>query len=114
MKDSQIFLKHILESISDIETYLRDVSITDFMANKEKQDAVIRRVEIIGEAVRHLPEDFRKKYPEIPWQDIAGMRSKLIHEYFGVDYDLVWVVVKKDLPIFKEQIKELLSQKTLI
>jgi len=71
---------------------------------------VIRRLEIIGEAVKNLPADFKKKKSSIPWQNIAGMRDFLIHEYFGVDLDLVWQTVKKDLPEFKKQILKLLDK----
>ena len=76
----------------------------------KSQDAVIRRLEIIGEAVKNLPADFKKKKSSIPWQNIAGMRDFLIHEYFGVDLDLVWQTVKKDLPEFKKQILKLLDK----
>lgn len=71
---------------------------------------MIRRLEIIGEAVKNLPADFKKKKSSIPWQNIAGMRDFLIHEYFGVDLDLVWQTVKKDLPEFKKQILKLLDK----
>ena len=107
-KDPQVFLKHILESIEAIEDYSKDFHEELFMINREKQDAIIRRVEIIGEAVKNLPEDFKKAHPEISWEEINAMRNKLIHEYFGVDLSLIWQVVKKDLNPLKEQIKKLL------
>jgi uncharacterized protein with HEPN domain len=89
--DPSVFLKHIRDSITDIENYTQDVDLQSFLTytNKEKQDAVVRRIEIIGEAVRNLPEDFRQEHPEVPWHQIAGMRHKLVHEYFGVDLELV-------------------------
>ncbi len=104
-KDPQVYLKHILDSIEAVEEYTKNLSEQDFFDSQEKQDAVIRRLEIIGEAVRNLPEDFREKYPEILWKKIAGMRDKLIHEYFDVDIELVWQVVKKDLMELKQDIE---------
>lgn len=73
------------------------------------QDAVVRRIEIIGEAVRNLPNDFKESNPKTPWLDIADMRNKLIHEYFDVDLELVWEVIKKDLPELKKQIENLIQ-----
>jgi len=107
-KDPQVFIKHILDSIDAVEHYTKNLSEDQFLRSLEKQDAIVRRVEIIGEAVRNISADFRREYPDIPWRKISGMRDKLVHEYFGVDLELVWAVVKKDLPSFKRQIKNLL------
>jgi uncharacterized protein with HEPN domain len=73
------------------------------------QDGAIRQIEVIGEAVRHVSKDLRKTYPEIPWQDIAGMRDKLIHDYFGVDLEKVWLTTQEDLPPLKEKVLEILK-----
>lgn len=89
---------HILESIEAIDEYTLGLTEEIFFHNREKQDAVIRRIEIIEEAARSMPSDSKLANPDIPWQDIADMRNKLIHEYFGVDLELVWEVVRKDLP----------------
>lgn len=78
------------------------------------QDAVVRRIEIIGEAVRNLPADFKQANPETPWLDIADMRNKLIHEYFDVDIELVWEVVKKDIPELKNHIQKLIATRSSV
>ena len=103
-KDNLVFIKHILESITDIESFIKNSSKDYFLKNKEKQSAIIRQIEIIGEAVKNLPNSFREKYPKVPWKGIAGMRDKLMHHYFGVDLKAVWKVVKEDLPDLKKEI----------
>lgn len=107
-KDPKIFLKHILESIEIIEQYSRDLTQGDFLKSDQLQDAIIRRLEIIGEVVRNIPEEFKNKHPDIPWRKAAGMRDVLIHGYFGVDVVLVWNVVQVNIPQLKKQIKSLL------
>lgn len=110
-KDPQVLLKHILESIEWIEKDVFGWSEVEFFKNVPMQDAVVRRLEIIGEAVRNLPEDLKNANPQTPWQDIADMRNKLIHEYFAVDLDLVWEVISTDLSKLKKQIMELKMDK---
>ena len=110
-KNYFIFVEHILESIKNIENFMRDVEKDKFLKDKEKQSAVIRQIEIIGEAAKNLPTSFKNKYPQIPWQKIAGARDKLIHHYFGVDLDAVWDILKEDLPHLKSQIEAILGQK---
>ena len=107
-KDPQVFLKHILESIEWIERETQGLSQDQFMQNVPTQDAAIRRLEIIGEAVKNIPTNFKKEYPNIPWKKIAGLRDKLIHGYFGIDLELVWKIIERDLPLFKKQIQEML------
>lgn len=108
-KNPKIFLEDILESIERIELYTKNKTKKKFLDNYEKQDAIIKRLEVIGEAVKNIPSEIKKKHPEIPWEDISGMRNILIHEYFGVVMDRVWDTAKNDIPKLKKQIKGLLK-----
>lgn len=108
-ENPKAFLEHILESISMIESYTKNLSQKEFLNSTQIQDAVMRRLEIIGEAITHIIDDFRGKYPEIPWQKIMGMRNMLIHEYFGISLKLVWDTVKKNVPELKQQIEKIYS-----
>ncbi len=109
-KDPKIFLKHILESIEHIESYIKDLSEEDFMNSDEKQDSVIRRLEILGEAVRNLPEEFREEHSEIDWTRAMATRNILVHHYFGIDLKIVWDTVTQNLPEFKKQVESLLNR----
>lgn len=103
-KDPNIFLEHILQSIMLIEQYLENKTQKDFLNSTQLQDSIIRRIEIIGEATKNIPKEFKKAHKEIPWSKISGMRDILIHQYFGIDLDLTWEVVKSDLPELKKNI----------
>src|SRR3989337_2623651 len=108
IKKDKAYLRHILDAISDIKQFMEGLTKEEFFENKEKQYAVLRALEIIGEATKNLSKELKAKNSEIQWKDIAGMRDKLIHEYFGVNLNLVWKTVSKNLPELEKQISEML------
>lgn len=108
-KDTAVFLKHILDSINRIIEFTNNFSKAQFLKSVKTQDAVIRRLEIIGEATKCLPKEFTERHREVPWNEIARMRDKLIHGYFGVDLNITWNVIKEDLPSLSKKIKEILN-----
>lgn len=108
-RNPQLFLADILESINKIEKYTQKISKERFFKDEKIQDAVIRRIEIIGEAAKNVSIDVRKQFPKIPWKKIAGTRDVLTHEYFGVKLERVWIIIKKDLPELKEKVLKMLE-----
>lgn len=104
-KNPLFFLEDILYSLEKIFKYTDNIDFDEFISNDMIKDAVERNFEIIGEAVKNLPEEFRANYPQIPFKQIAGMRDKLIHDYFGVDYEIVWKTIQDKLPQFYNEIK---------
>ena len=108
MKDETVYLKHIADAIAQIEDYLHEKSFEEFTGNKMFQDAVVRQLEIIGEASRNLSDDFRRLHSAVPWGQIAGMRNRIAHDYLNVDMEIVWDIVTHDLPVLKLRIADLL------
>jgi uncharacterized protein with HEPN domain len=104
-----VYLYHILDFISQIEKFTEGINKNEFKNNELVQSAVIRQIEIIGEASKKLSDKFKNNYPNIPWTDITGMRDKLIHGYFGVDIDIVWLTIQKDIPKLRDLIKKLIE-----
>ena len=109
MKSDAVYLRHVLDAINQIQEYAKDIKYEDFKTNRLVQDATIREFEIIGEATKNLSDELREKYPDILWKDMAGMRDKLIHQYFGVDITAVWDSINDDLPPLKDKIIEILE-----
>lgn len=104
-----LYLDDILESIQKIESYISEIAEQEFISDHEKQDAVIRRLEIIGEAVKKIPDDIRDQYADIPWRQIAGMRDVVIHEYFGVSPALIYKTVTTDLIVLKQTVQRIIE-----
>ncbi|RUM33497.1 MAG: DUF86 domain-containing protein [Archaeoglobus sp.] len=104
------FLFDMLEACKRIKKYVSGLNYDDFLKNDEKQDAVIRNIEIIGEAVKKISQGLKDKYKDVEWKNIAGMRDKLIHFYFGVKLEIVWVVATKEIPVLESKIKEILQK----
>ena len=109
-KEPLYFLKDIENSLLKIFKYTNDIDFDKFMTNDMLKDAIERNFEIIGEAVKKLPSEFREKYPHIPFKQVAGMRDKLIHDYFGIDYQIIWKTIKDKLPAFYNSIKDIIDE----
>ena len=103
-RDLSLYIDDILENIGDIESFIGEISKHGFDNNKMMQKAVVRCLEIIGEAVKNIPPSFKNKYPLIPWRGIAGFRDVIIHSYFGINKNRIWNVVKSDIPQLKKNI----------
>lgn len=106
----EVFIGHILESIDLIESYTKQLTKDEFLSLTHVQDAVIRRLEIIGEAVKNISSEVKQSCPSVPWRQIAGMRDVLIHDYFGVDLVLTWKTVQRDLRPLKQELVNLLDE----
>ena len=106
-RDINLFIQDILENIKDIESFSKGLNKEKFENDKLKQNAIIRSLEIIGEATKNIPDSFRKRYPKIPWRKIAGFRDILSHAYFGVSMDRIWNIIEIDLQKLKKEISKI-------
>ena len=104
------YIEDILEAMTNAIEFTKGMSYDEFVKDTQTVYAVIRTIEIIGEAVKNIPEDVRRKYPDIPWRGMAGMRDKVIHAYFGVKIERVWEVVKRDIPNLKPKFEKMLME----
>jgi len=109
MKDRDLrdYINDLIEACEDILSFTEGISYTEFVGDKRTVNAVVRSLEVIGEATKKLPTTFRNNYPNIPWKQMAGMRDKLIHEYFGVDKEMLWQVIQRHIPNILPLIKEI-------
>jgi uncharacterized protein with HEPN domain len=109
-RDPRLYLDDILAAIEKIENYVKGLTFKEFSEDSKTVDAIVRNFEIIGEATKRIPLETKEKYPQIPWKMMAGTRDKLIHEYFGVNLQVMWKAVKEDIPPLKRSIKQLLQK----
>ncbi len=108
-RETEDFVRDILDSINAIEEFVKDITFQDFIKERKINYAVIRAIEIIGEATKNISKSFRSKYPEVPWDEMAGMRDKLIHHYFGVDMEVLWITATENVPRLKVLISKVIE-----
>ena len=109
-RDVRLFLDDIVQSVSLIQEYLQGVTEEEFHRSQAAQDAVVRRIEIIGEATKHIPNELRNKYPEVTWRMMAGMIDIIAHEYFAINYNRVWDTAINFIPPLKEQVETIIKE----
>lgn len=109
-KDYADYIQDILNSIDEIGEFIEDMKYEDFLKDKKTINAVVRSIEVIGEAVKNLSQTIKAQYQNIPWKKMSGMRDKLIHEYFGIDLEIIWKTVKEELPLIKPLILEIFKE----
>ncbi|MFH1380290.1 MAG: DUF86 domain-containing protein [bacterium] len=108
-RNCKLFIEDILQAMQKIEEYTKDLTYEAFIHNKMVADAVIRNIEIIGEAAKNIPEEVKAQYPTIPWKRMIGLRNITIHEYFGVDEEIIWEIITRNLPETKPSIQAILK-----
>ena len=109
-RDYSLFLKDILSAIDSIEEFIGGLSYDDLLNDDKTSSAIIRKFEVIGEATKNIPDKFRDKHRDIPWKRMAGMRDRLIHGYFGIDFKLLWNAIKIEIPQLKTKLHEIMKE----
>jgi uncharacterized protein with HEPN domain len=107
------YLLDIYNSINDVDSFIKGMTYKDFILDRKTSNAVIRSIEVIGEAAHQIPKNIQDKYPSIPWKEMIGMRNKIIHEYFGINYKIVWKTAKQSIPKLKTQLAKVIKQERL-
>ena len=109
-RDDTVYLRHhILDAIGLIQEYTKGMSEHEFISNSMTHDAVVRQIEIIGEAARNVSDEFQEQHDDLPWGKMTGIRNKIIHEYFNINFSIVWDTIKDDLPLLKKSVKKILK-----
>jgi len=108
-REWKLFVEDMLESINLIEKYIEGVKEKDFNSDRKTIDAVVRNLEIIGEASKYIPEDVKYKFSDVDWKGVLGLRNRIAHEYFGISASIIWDIITKELPALKEQMDEVLK-----
>ncbi|HJX26598.1 MAG TPA: DUF86 domain-containing protein [Thermoanaerobaculia bacterium] len=111
-RDSDLLMEDILEAVRKISRYTDGMAQSDFLQDEKTIDAVVRNLEVVGEATRHLPEDFISRHPDVPWRQIAGLRNRIVHEYFGLDLEIIWQVIRHDLPTLQARLERASPERT--
>lgn len=106
-RDPKLLLEDIVAAIRKIERYTAGMDWERFRQDEKTTDAVVRNLEVVGEAVRRLPEDFIARHPNVPWRQAAGLRNRIVHDYFGLDLEIIWEVIQHDLPRLRQQLENL-------
>jgi uncharacterized protein with HEPN domain len=106
----KLFIHDIKDCLAQIDEFVGNMTLEEFKADEKTSSAVVRKIEIIGEATKNVPKEIRQKYKELPWSDMAKMRDKIIHGYFGIDYEIVWKTIKERLPEIKPKIENILQE----
>lgn len=111
-RNYDLYLQDVVTAADRVASYIEGVTRDEFETDQMRLDAVIRNLQIIGEAIKKIPDSIQKRYPNIPWQEIAGLRNRVTHVYFDVDINIIWDVVHSELPVLKTQIQEIIRERT--
>jgi uncharacterized protein with HEPN domain len=109
-RDYRVFLDDILEAAGKVLEYTAEFSEEQFFADRKTVEAVVWNLQIIGEASKKVPEEIRSRYPDLPWRDMAGLRDIIVHQYFGIKLDVIWKVIRDDVPLLEKRVREVLGE----